>query len=301
VIANASGEFLEFFLGALEGHELAIRVLAGIPQGMETHAAADFHVHRAVRIKRQGPKRPSLYVMTMPEDVAAVQYQESGLDVAAPQSKMLQRCDTNYFKEHTGEPLKRRRPEIDSNPHQFKDEENSSPRQAFAYASLSDTGEDKSSDPCDDEAIFIPEADEIDLDNCPLPEVQTPEHLDGPHTGDLIEVGEGAFVQVEEAEDDAGTPRDPDALTGDRRGDGTFDLSAFVARFVASRIDLSKVEGEMSPQTVLPIARAISRQTGADIERCALLVEDALWEQRRPTDPQANTENLDDHPLAIPF
>ncbi len=95
------------------------------------------------------------------------------------------------------------------NPHQLKDEENSSSRQAFAYASLSDTGEDKSSDPSDDEAIFIPEADEIELDNCPLPEVQTPDNLDGPHTGDQIEVGGGAFAPIVEEDDDAETP-DPE-------------------------------------------------------------------------------------------
>lgn len=72
-------------------------------------------------------------------------------------------------------------------------------------------------DPSGDEAIFIPEADEIDLDGNTLPSTPTPEHLDGPHTGDLIEVGEGAFVQVEEAETDAGAPRTPTAFGGPAR------------------------------------------------------------------------------------
>ena len=109
----------------------------------------------------------------------------------------------------------------------------------------------------------------------------------------------GSIVEAETPKGQA--PSIPTGFGGPSREEGSLDLATFVASFVASRADLSKVEGEMSPQTVLPIARAISRQTGADIERCALLVEDALWEQRRPTDPQANTENLDDHPLAIPF
>ncbi|MCM0752930.1 hypothetical protein DEA98_22875 [Brucella pseudogrignonensis] len=52
------------------------------------------------------------------------------------------------------------------------------------------------------EAIFILEADEIDLDNCPPSEVSMPDNLDGPQTGDMIEIGQGAAVEVEIAEDD---------------------------------------------------------------------------------------------------
>lgn len=157
-----------------------------------------------IRIKRQGPKRPSLYVMTMPEDVAAVQYQESGLDVAAPQSKMLQRCDTNYFKEPTGEPLKRRRPEIDSSSHQSEDEENLSQSGGSRLdAEPPLTGEDGDT-PSEVETIF-PEADEVDLDSCP--NVERPDHdnLDGPHTGDQIDIGEGAFAPIVEENGEAVT------------------------------------------------------------------------------------------------
>ncbi|UWL59237.1 hypothetical protein NIK97_06690 [Brucella pseudintermedia] len=87
-------------------------------------------------------------------------------------------------------------------------EDKSSPRQAFADASLPDIGE---------EEILTPNADEVDLDSCPLEEVETPDALDGPHTGDQIEIGEGAFVQVEEAETDAGAPRTPTAFGGPAR------------------------------------------------------------------------------------
>jgi hypothetical protein len=65
-------------------------------------------------------------------------------------------------------------------------------------ASPSETGE---------EEAIIPKADEIDLDSNTLPSTPTPEHLDGPHTGDRIEIGEGASIEI--AEDDDETP-DPD-------------------------------------------------------------------------------------------
>lgn len=83
--------------------------------------------------------------------------------------------------------------------HQLKDEENSSPRQAFAYAGLPDTGEE--------ETIYIAEADEIDLDSCP--NIERPEYdPDGPHTGDRIEIGEGASIEIAESEDETPVPDD---------------------------------------------------------------------------------------------
>ncbi len=174
--------------------------------------------------------------------------------------------------------------------HQLKGGENLSSRWPSAYAGPSEA----------DEEIIVPsEADEIDLDLDSCPNIERPEYdPDGPHTGDLIEVGEGAFVQVEEAEDDAGTPRDPDGLTADRREDNAFDLAAFVASFVASRIDLSTIEHEPTLQIVLPIAADISDVTGIDLETVSRFVEDHLWNARRWDD---DAENADDHPLANPF
>ncbi|WP_175576130.1 helix-turn-helix domain-containing protein [Pseudochrobactrum sp. B5] len=160
--------------------------------------------------------------------------------------------------------------------HQLIDEENSFFQRPSAYAGPS-------------------EADEIDLDSCP--NIERPEYdPDGPHTGDLIEVGEGAFVQVEEAEDDAGTPRDPDGLTADRRGDNAFDLAAFVSRLVASITDLSKVEDEPNTQTVLPFAANVSDATGLPIGEAVRLVEETFREAIRDNVASAG---LSDEEMAV--
>lgn len=163
---------------------------------------------------------------------------------------------------------------LDIIPHQLKDEENSSSRQAFAYASLSDTGEEEATSS---------EADD----------------LDGPRKGDFIEIGQGAEIEVEEAEASARKPRDPDGLTADRREEETPDLASIVPRYVASLVDLSSVVEEPTEQIALPIAAQIARASGFDLHDVARFVEEVLWDAVRANDTSPMIEtNLD---TAIPY
>ena len=155
----------------------------------------------------------------------------------------------------------------------------SSPRRAFAYAGPEEN---------DEEIILPSEAGEINIED--MPPLDSPDHefYNGPERGDLVGIGCGASIPLlAEAEIDAGTPRDPDALTGDRRGDGTFDLSALVHRFVASRIDLSTVDYEPTPQIVLPLAVEASAATGSPIEDVTRIVEEIFYDALRVNEKTA--------------
>ena len=172
--------------------------------------------------------------------------------------------------------------------HQLKDEENSSPRQALAYASLPDTG--------DEEAIFIPEADEIDLDSCP--NIERPAYdPEGPHTGDRIEIGEGASIEI--AEDEALSSEVETTIPDDQTKDG-HDIAVVVPRHVARMIDLSKVTDEPTEQTVRPLAEKIASVTGFDLDDVIRFTEEALWDGLRDNDASSRPV-ADEYDEAIPF
>lgn len=164
--------------------------------------------------------------------------------------------------------------QIDSNPHQLIEDEKSQLGVSLLNAETPLTGGEEDT---------FSEADD----------------LDGPRTGDLIEIGQGITIAIEEAEASAGKPRDPDGLTADRREEETPDLASIVPRYVASLVDLSSVVEEPTEQIALPIAAQIARATGFDLHDIARFVEEVLWDAVRANDTSPMIEtNLD---TAIPY
>lgn len=193
--------------------------------------------------------------------------------------------------------------QIDNNPHQLKDEFFSSST-AFSRldAEKPEAGEEienRSSPvhPIDAPQVgepFVGETDPSEVDDFDI-RPSMPD-LDTAPSPDQFESEPGSIVEAETPKGQA--PSNPDGLTANRRDDNAFDLAAFVASFIASRIDLSTIEHEPTLEIVLPIAADISDVTGIDLETVSRFVEDHLWNARRWDD---DAENTDDHPLAIPF
>ncbi|KAB2681382.1 helix-turn-helix domain-containing protein [Brucella pseudintermedia] len=146
----------------------------------------------------------------------------------------------------------------------------SSPRRAFAYAGPEEN---------DEEIILPSEAGEINIED--MPPLDSPDHefYNGPERGDLVGIGCGASIPLlAEAEIDAGTPRDPDALTGDRREDepeiATPDP---VAAWLRENAHLIANARKQSP---IAVARAwamtAAREIGFDAETARTMLSAAL-------------------------